>query len=123
MARFTLRSHPEVLFAFSANHIELIARVENPDDRPLWAEAEVSVPERLSLAPDHHLAKGRLRIGIIGKNEFLEKSVRVYANGYTNPQMYTCPVTLFTFNRDGVIDKRMEKSIDVRCEAKKEPSL
>jgi len=123
LVRFSLRTHPEVVFAYRSNHSELILRVDNPADKPVWAEAEVTVPEQLSLAPDHHLPKGRMRVGIIGKKEYLEKSVRVYANSYTQPQMYTCNLTIFVFNHDGVIDQRMEKSMDIRCELKKEPKV
>lgn len=88
-----------------------------------WAEADVSVPERLSLSPNNQLRKGRLRVGIVGNEEYLEKAVRIYSNSFTNPQMYKCDVTLFAFNRDGVIESRVEKSVNVRCELKKEASL
>jgi hypothetical protein len=123
MVNISIRNHPDVLFAYSANHLEVILRVENPASEPVWAEADLSVPENLSLSPDSRLRKGRVRVGIIGSNEFLEKAVRVYGGAYTNPQMYRCNATLYVFSKDGVINKRMEKSVDVRCEAKKEASL
>ncbi len=112
-----------MLFGFSNNYVELILRVENHGEHPVWAEADVSVPERISLSPGNSLRKGRVRIGIIGNSEFLEKAVRVYGNSFTNPQMYKCDVTLYSFNRDGVIESRLEKSLSVRCELKKEASL
>jgi hypothetical protein len=120
---FSIRPHPDVLFGFSNHYIELILRVENPGDHPVWTEADVSVPERLSLSPNNQLKKGRVRIGIVGKDEFLEKAVRVYGNSFTNPQMYRCNVTAFVFNKDGVIESRLEKSASLRCELKKEASL
>ncbi len=123
MVKLGLRCHPDVLFGFSSHHVELVLRVENHGAHPLWAEADVSVPERLSLSPNGALRKGRLRVGIVGKGEFLEKAVRVYSNGLTNPQMYKADVVLFAFNKDGVIDARVEKSFNVRCELKKEASL
>jgi hypothetical protein len=123
MVKLSLRCHPEVLFGFTSHHVELILRVENHGAHAAWAEADVSVPERLSLSPDSLLHKGRLRIGIVGKGEFLEKAVRVYGNKYTDPQMYKCDITLYAFNRDGVIEERQEKPINVRCELKKEESL
>lgn len=121
--KLTLRTHPEVLFGYANNHVELILRVENKGKEPLWAEADVAVPEHISLQPGNSLRKGRVRMGIIGKKEFLEKSVRIYSSSYTNPQMYKCDVTLFSFNKDGVIESRMEKSINIRCEVKKEATL
>lgn len=118
-----MRTHPDVLFGFSSHHVELILRVENESEHPVWAEAEISVPENISLSPNNTLRKGRVRVGIISKNEFLEKAVRVYAGSLTSPQMYKCSATLFVFNKDGVIDGRMEKSFNLRCEMKKEATL
>jgi len=123
LVKLSLRCHPDVLFGFSSHHVELVLRVENPGGNPIWAEADVSVPERLSLSPNDSLRKGRLRVGIVGKGEYLEKAVRLYSNSLTNPQMYKAGVTLFAFNKDGVIDSRIEKSFNVRCELKKEASL
>ncbi|NYZ73827.1 hypothetical protein H0O00_01670 [Candidatus Micrarchaeota archaeon] len=123
MTSLSMRTHPDVLFGFSSHHVELILRVENESDHPVWAEAEISVPENISLSPNNSLRKGRVRVGIIGKNEFLEKAVRVYSSSLTNPQMYKCDATLFVFNKDGVIDSRMEKSFNLRCELKKEATL
>lgn len=123
MLSFSLRSHPDVLFGYSTSHVELIMRVENNGTVPMWAEADISVPEHVSLAPNGPLHKGRIRMGIIGKKECLEKSVRVYSTMQTAPQIYRCNATLYLFNKDGVIDTRLEKPIDVRCEKKKEASL
>ena len=123
MANLDIRTHPDVLFCYSINYVELILRVENPDDRPVWAEADVSVPENLSLNPNDTLRKGRVRVGIVDSKEFLEKAVRIYGNAYTSPQMYRCNVTLYVYNKDGVIDSRIEKSKDVRCEMKKDAVL
>lgn len=123
MIKLDLRTHPNVLFGYSAHHLELISRVENRHGHPVWAEADVKVPEKLSLSPESELKKGRVRIGIVGSEEFLEKGVRVYSNKYTNPQMYRCGVTLYIYSKDGVIETRLEKSIDVRCELKKEAAL
>jgi hypothetical protein len=123
MINLELRTHPSVLFAYSQNYVDLIIRVENAGDNNYWSEADIIVPERLSLSPDGNLRKGRMRIGILGKNEFIEKAAKVYANAYTNPQIYRCKVVLYSYNRDGVIEGRLEKSVDVRCELKKPPTL
>ena len=123
VVKFSLRCHPEVLFGYSSSHVELIMRVENITDHPLWAEADVCVPENISLAPGAPLKKGRVRIGIIGKKEYLEKSVRVYSTTLASPQIYRCNVILYVFNKDGVIDTRLERPADIRCEVKKEASL
>ena len=123
VVNISLRCHPEVLFGYSADHIELILRVENDGEHPVWVEADVTMPELVSLAPSNPLRKGRVRIGIIGKKEFLEKSVRVYGTRLTAPQVYRGNVVLYVFNKDGIIDTRLEKPVDIRCEVKKEASL
>jgi hypothetical protein len=119
----SLRCHPAVLFGCSSSHVELIMKVENSSDHPVWAEADVIVPENISLAPDAHLKKGRVRVGIVNHKEFLEKSVKVYSTSLTSPQIYRCNVVLYVFDKDGVIETRLEKPVDVRCEVKKEASL
>ncbi|MBD3210385.1 hypothetical protein GF318_03315 [Candidatus Micrarchaeota archaeon] len=123
MVNLSLRYHPDVLFGYSSSHVQLIIRVENSGEHPVWSEADISIPEHVSLAPNTELRKGRVRVGIVEGKEFLEKAVRVYANAYTNPQMYRCNVTLYTFNKNGIIESRMEKSVDIRCELKKEASF
>ncbi len=123
MVNLQLRNHPDVLFSYSANYLEVILRVENPENHPVWVEADIAVPEKLSLSPNSELRKGRVRVGIVDKKEYLEKAVRIYGNSYTNPQMYRCDATLYVFNKDGIIETRMQKSIDLRCEMKKEASL
>jgi len=119
MVSCTLRIHPSVLFSYGLNHVELIIRSENHSEKIYWVEAEISVPEKLSLTPENNLTKGRVRIGILQEKEFVEKSVKVFANVYTNPQIYRCNATLFFYDKNGVIEKRLEKSVDVRCELKK----
>jgi len=123
LIKFQLRTHPEVLFCYNNNHVELISRVEYKGEHPIWAEADVKVPEKLSLSPDNELRKGRVRLGVVSDKEFIEKGVRIYANKYTAPQMYKCAVTLFIYNKDGVIERRLEKAVNLRCERKKEEAL
>lgn len=115
--------HPEVLFAYSNNYVELILRVENRGKGAVWTESDIKVPDKVSLSPSSELRKGRVRIGIVDKKEYLEKSIRIYANGYTNPQVYRGSATLYIFDKDGVILSRMEKPFDVRVEMKKEASF
>ncbi|MBI2079916.1 hypothetical protein HYT84_04060 [Candidatus Micrarchaeota archaeon] len=123
MVNLTLRTHPPVLFSYSPNHIEIIIRVENDSDNHYWTEADIIVPEKLSLSPDNTLKKGRVRIGIVEKKQYMEKSVKVYGNTYSNPQIYRCKVVGYYYNKDGVIDARVEKPIDIRCEIKKSNTM
>lgn len=123
MVSLSMRVHPDVLFCYSANFVELILHVENPGGDAVWAEADINVPESLSLGPDGELRKGRVKVGIVDGKGQVEKSIRVFGNAYTGPQMYRCNVTLFVFNKDGTIESRIENAKDIRCEMKKEASL
>ncbi len=123
MIDLKLRIHPNVLFAYSANYVEAIIRVENRGKEPVWCEADIKIPEKVSLNPTSELSRGRIRLGIITKKEYLERAVRIFANNYTNPQVYRATVTVYVFNKDGVIETRLEKPIDIRCELKKEETL
>ncbi|VVB98518.1 Uncharacterised protein [uncultured archaeon] len=113
-----VRVHPETLYARMQNEVALILRVENKG-ASRWAEAEVEVPEKLSLAPLAHLHKGRMRVGIVGRNQALEKSVKIYASAYTGAQPYECRLVVFTYDKDGVIDERIELPFQVKCEEQK----
>lgn len=123
MIDFSLRLHPDIMFAYQQNYANLIIRVENRGDNHVWCEGDIKVPDGLSLSPTNTLVKGRVRMGILGKNEFLEKSVRIFATQYTAPQVYQAGATVYVFNKDGIIESRMEKKIEIRCERKKEESI
>jgi hypothetical protein len=123
LVNFDVRTHPNVIFAYSSNYTEMTIKVENTGKETCWAEADVLVPAKLSVSPDNELLKGRARVGIIGMGEQQEKSIRIYANKYSNPQIYRCDVTLYVYSKDGTIEKRVEKPIDIRCELKKDETL
>ncbi|MGV8085666.1 MAG: hypothetical protein ACP5N9_05440 [Candidatus Bilamarchaeum sp.] len=120
MIDFSTRFHPDVLFSYSSNHSDLILRVENSSAGVVWSEAEILVPEGISLSHDGKVHKGRIRIGIISNKEFIEKSVKIYASRMTPAQKYLCTVVLFGFDKDGIIKNRIEKQIDIKVEGKKE---
>jgi hypothetical protein len=119
MVNFDVRVHPGVMFAYSQNFVELIINAANEGGESRWCEANIHVPEKLSLSPDNALRKARMRVGIIEKDARLEKNLRIYAGELTNPQMYRCKITLYTYDKNGVVDMRLEKGIDIRCEVKK----
>ncbi len=123
MVDLDLKVHPDVIFAYNQNHVELVIQVNNKNEHNCWVEADILVPERLSLSPDNSLRKGRIRIGIIDGKQYIRKATRVYASTYTNPQMYRCKIVAYVYNKDGIIQNRLEKPVDIRCEMKKAPVL
>ncbi len=123
MVSFDVVTHPDVIFAYSPNYVESTIKVGNPVGESAWAEADVYVASKLSLSPDNLLRKGRVRVGVLEKNESREKAVRIYANPYTSPQVYRCKIVLYVYSKDGVIASRLEKAVDIRCELKKEATI
>ncbi|MDD5337442.1 MAG: hypothetical protein PHS02_03070 [Candidatus ainarchaeum sp.] len=116
--KVSVRIHPETLYSRMQNSVQLTLRVEN-EGEARWVEAELKVPDKISLAPDIHLNEGRMRAGIVGKNEALEKSVKVYASAYTDAQRYECRLVVFSYDKDAVIDQRIEVPFTVNCEEQK----
>ncbi|MGV8176844.1 MAG: hypothetical protein ACP5NX_03525 [Candidatus Bilamarchaeaceae archaeon] len=123
MVEAKLRMHPDVLVAYGPHHADLIVRAENHSPRSVWAECDVHLGKGLSLSPDTELLKGRARIGILGKNQFIEKRIKIYANKYTQPRMYPCEVVVFSFDKNAVIEQRVEKGINIRCELNRKATL
>ncbi len=117
----SVKPHPETIYARIHNDVSIILKVDGAREAR-WVEAEIYVPEKLSLASDTNLRKGRMRVGIVEKGEGLEKSVRVYADEYTDAQQYACKAIVFTYDRDGVIDERIEIPFTLRAEEQK-PSV
>ena len=114
-----LSTHPSVLFAYSHNYIEVILNVINETKKNLWFEADIHLSDRISLNPTETLNKGRIRLGILKPKEYIKRSVKVYANSYTNPNTYPLHIILYAYDKNAVIYKRIEKDMSVRCEIKR----
>lgn len=123
MVKLLFRFHPDVLFSYSSSYVELILHIENEGKDPTWLEADINVPENLSLAPNAPLRRGRVKVGILAKKEFIEKAVRIFGTSITSPQVYRINSTLYVYNKDAIIETRMEKGVDLRCELKKDASI
>lgn len=117
--RLNLDAHPPILFAYGHNHIEVILSVINTSNKNLWIEADLHLTERISLNPTEAVDKGRVRLGILKPKKEIKKSIKIYANSYTNPNMYPIHVILYTYDKNAVIHKRIDKNIDIRCEIKR----
>lgn len=117
----SVKTHPKMIYARMHNEVSLVLRVENQGNAR-WVEAEVHVPEKLSLASDTGLHKGRMRVGIVENDESLEKTVKIYASAYTDAQEYPCTLTVFTYDKDGVIDERIDVQFTLKAEEQK-PSV
>ena len=111
--------HPPILFAYSFNHVDLIVKVKNFTKQYLWCEVDFHLTDRISLNPSESVHKGRMRVGILKPKEYVKRAIKIYANSYTNPQLYPVKVILYAYDKDAAIVSRVEKMIDVRCEIKK----
>jgi len=102
--------------AFVRSEVELEVVARNEGHSPLWVEADLVIPEAISLAPDKMLSHGRLRIGIALPGEKISKKVRIFGGASSYPDTYVLRLTIFGFGKDGTIAERCELRADLRCE-------
>lgn len=107
---------PIRMAAFARNEVELEVIVRNEGSEPLWVEADLTIPEAISLAPDKMLTHGRMRIGIAMPREKISKKIRIFGGASSYPDTYVLRLTLFGFGKDGTIAERCELRADLRCE-------
>jgi len=86
----------------------LILVVRNNKRGCRWYEADIELPHHLSLVPDYTLRKGKVRLGILRKNEYISKFVKLYSSQYTPPDTYPVKVTVYAYNKEGVVDERLD---------------
>ncbi|MCX8197752.1 MAG: hypothetical protein N3F07_00955 [Candidatus Micrarchaeota archaeon] len=102
--------------AYVRNEVEMEVSVKNEGNEPLWVEADVAVPEAISLAPDRLLSRGRMRIGIALPGERISKKVKIFGGASSYPDTYAIRITFFGYGKDGTIAQRCELRSDLRCE-------
>ncbi|MBI5223049.1 hypothetical protein HY990_01370 [Candidatus Micrarchaeota archaeon] len=117
------RVHPPIITCNKETSTDLIIRIENHKEEKVWVETEIIAPQGLSLAPGSELQKGKMRVGIIESGEYMEKSARIYGNRYTMPKVYQIKTIVFAFDKDGIINQRIEGEIQLRCEKGKPHEL
>ncbi|MCX6778599.1 MAG: hypothetical protein NT157_07030 [Candidatus Micrarchaeota archaeon] len=115
--RVSPQFYPIRLLAYSRNEVELTVGVENNSHGSVWTECDVIVPDPVSLAPDKPLQRGRLRIGIITPNETRQGRCKIYSGPKSYPGIYDIKLVIYGFGKDGAIEKREEKSFELRCES------
>jgi hypothetical protein len=102
--------------AYVRNEVELEVSVKNEGAEPRWVEADVSIPEAISLAPDRMLSKGRIRIGIALAGERISKKLKLFGGASSYPDTYAIRLTFFGYCKDGTISERCELKSELRCE-------
>ncbi len=110
-----LKLHPPVLRAKELNNTKLIIQIKNDKRGLKWFEANIELPPELSFTPDHSLRVGRTRLGILRKNETIEKYIKIYASQYTKENTYKGKITIFSFDRNGIIDERKDEEFLIEC--------
>ena len=106
--------YPLSLRAYSRTELEFTIELENDDDQPYWVEADVSLQNGLSLAPDTSLQKGRTRMGIVKAGEIKSKKLKLFCK--TDPGEYKITMTVYAFDQDAVIANREDKEVTLRSE-------
>lgn len=107
---------PIRMSAYVRNEIEMEISVKNEGASPRWVEADVSIPEAVSLAPDRQLSKGRMRIGIALPREKIFKKIKIYGGASSYPDTYVLRLTFYGYGHDGTIEERCELKSELRCE-------
>ncbi|MEM4633833.1 MAG: hypothetical protein QW275_01630 [Candidatus Anstonellaceae archaeon] len=102
--------------AYVRNEVEMEVAVKNEGNEPLWIEADIFVPEAVSLAPDRQLSKGRIRVGIALPGEKISKKVKIFGGASSYPDNYPIRLTFFGYGKDGAISQRCELKSELRCE-------
>ena len=92
--------------SYVRSEVEMEVSVKNDGGVPLWVEADLMIPEAISLAPDKLLSHGRLRIGIALPGERISKKVRIFGGASSYPDTYVLRLTFFGFGKDGTIAER-----------------
>jgi len=107
---------PIRMTAFVRGEVEMEVSAKNEGHEPLWIEADISIPEAISLAPDRLLSKGRMRVGIAMPKAKASKKIKIYGGASSYPDTYVVRLTFFGYGADGAIAERCELRSDLRCE-------
>jgi hypothetical protein len=116
MLSATTHFNPIRLEAFVRNEVEMEIFVKNESKEVLWIEADINIPEAISLAPDRTLSRGRTRIGIAYPNEKISKKIKIFAGAGSYPDTYIIRITLYGYGKDGAISTRLDLKSELRCE-------
>ncbi len=111
--------YPE-LIANQHSEARLILMVRNNKRGYRWYEADVEVPHHLSLVPDYTLRKGKVRLGILRRNEYISKFIKLYSSEFTPPNIYPIRITVYAYNKEGVVDERVDLTVSAKAVERKE---
>lgn len=106
--------HPPEIQAKKRAEALLLVRIRNNKRGTRWYEGVIELPPSLSLSYDYTLRKARVRFGILRKNEFLEKAIRIYSSPHTKADVYPGSLVVFSYDKDGVVSERMEVTFTLK---------
>ena len=109
-----VKVHPPEIPAKKRTEALLLVRLRNNKRGARWYEGVVELPPALSLSYDYTLRKARIRFGILRRNEFLEKAIRIYSSPHTRADVYPGKLIVLAYDKDGVIAERMEVTFTVK---------
>ncbi|MEM2974602.1 MAG: hypothetical protein QW112_03200 [Candidatus Micrarchaeia archaeon] len=115
MLKISSKFYPVRVIAFTRNETEMDITIENEGKEICWVEADIALPEGLSLASDRSLRNGRLRVGIIFPDESRTARCKIYAGSETYPSIYNISIVGYAYGKDGMISGKSEARADLRC--------
>ncbi|MCD6227048.1 hypothetical protein J7J90_00975 [Candidatus Micrarchaeota archaeon] len=109
------RLYPLRMIAYSHNSVDVTFTINNMTNEMLWLECDIKTPETLSLSKSDRICKGRFRFGIIGPKNIIEKTIKIYGNVATYPDVYNVKTTIKVFDRFGKERNNIDHKFNVRC--------
>jgi len=113
--KVSTKVYPLRLAAYMHNSVDVIFSVTNTSNEVAWVESDILLPESLSLSGNERITKGRIRMGIVSPKETIDKTIKIYSNLATYPDIYPVKSVLKTFNRFGETRGNAEHRFHIRC--------
>ena len=95
----------------------LLIRVRNTQKGYKWFEALVKLPEGLSFSAHFNLRKGKIRLGILKRGEYVEKATKFFASERGNGEI---KIMVYAYDKDGVVAERKEITLKANVFPKEE---
>ncbi len=108
--------YPLRLIAYQRSSVDLIFKISNRSSSVLWIEADVILPNTLSLSEDKQIPRARIRLGLVGSQGELVRPVKIYGNVNTYPDTYKIVYKVRGFDRYGMFKGEWEGHCYLRCE-------
>ncbi|MCC7570875.1 hypothetical protein KO465_06040 [Candidatus Micrarchaeota archaeon] len=113
--RVSTKIYPLRVIAYTNTSVDVTFFLQNQLNEILWLECDMEIPENLSLSNKSRVTKGRMRIGIMGPRDTIEKPIKIYSTPITYPDVYNIKCNIRVFNRFGAELDSVDHRFNIRC--------